>query len=195
MNTKTSKMQKRLATPKQKRTPVKGPVKKTVKKQEPNKIYDELNQTYEAINAGREEMAISVFAAIEHSRIVKDPNRSKLIRDHKKLTDVINALNKDFTAYKAAIDEIKKLHEGRTGGTITPNDHMQSLQIYSNYVEKQELYSKIIKDNAAVLQEEISYVLNKELLDLQEANSSQQESNPNVVTDVQPKENKDGTKA
>lgn len=114
-------------------------------------------------------------------------NKEKLdlIKDPTSLANNINILTKDITEHTVRLNEIYEKHANRSGGTVTPDEHMELLHIHGEYADALEIYQANIIPTVAYILEQIGVV---EELILASSPQTDPRTDVNVVTDVEIKE-------
>lgn len=90
----------------------------------------------------------------------------------------------DIRTLAAELKMIKQTHEGKTGLITTPEDAQLSIGVFEQYFNFQEKFNGIILPTAMILAEEAGKAVNK----MQEVIDASNLQNPDVITDVTPKE-------
>lgn len=119
---------------------------------------------------------------------INDKEKIKLVKDPVLLTSNINLLAKDILQHTDTLNKIYEKHKNKSGGTSTPDDHMEVLQIHGEYSDVMEVYSANVVPTVNFIIEQIG--LSEELLKAQRLSSQQNLQDPNVISDIEIKETK-----
>lgn len=104
-----------------------------------------------------------------------------------KVADVRTAMKtlaSDIRVLAEELTMINKTHVGKTGLITTPEDTQLSIGVFEQYFNFQQKFNGIILPSVMLLAEEAGKAVNK----MQQAIDKANELNPDVVTDVAPKE-------
>lgn len=112
-------------------------------------------------------------------QFTNDKAKLALIKEPEALADNINILTKDILEHTDRLNAIHKKHCDRTGGTVTPDEHMELLSIHGEYADALEIYQANIIPTVTYILEQIGAT--EELI-------MSMATNPEVITDVQVKE-------
>lgn len=156
----------------------------------PNKFWDDAQNVYEISMAGLEETHGNLVDHIQ--AMMSDPVRKAKITDMPGLLGNINLLTKDIKTHVDILNEIRALHADKTGGTITPEEHLEVIAINGRYHDAIEMYNTVIMPTVTHIFEQIK--LTEELIDDQrrvlEESLAQEAAallDPAVVSDVEAK--------
>ena len=179
-NGKVSKMHKRvISTPEERLMQDVESVKAPV-----NTFWDEAEALYKTCIVGLDKTHGLLASHIQE--IISDPVQRAKIKDIAGLTANINLLSNDIQKNIECLDEIHAMHEGRTGGTVTPDDHMLVLQINGRYAEVIEMYNTVTMPTVAHIFEQTN--ITDDLIASQIMHSLEEEQrnllDPAVTSDV-----------
>lgn len=183
-NGKISKIHKRVNSTAEERlmekaSKVKAPV---------NTFWDEAEKAYITCIDGIQQ---THGLLVEHIQgIMADPEARKKIKDEKGLAENINLLTKDISTHVEQLNAIHEKHKDRTGGTLTPDDHMLVLQINGEYAQVIELYQTVTLPTVAHIFEQTN--ITSDIIEQQIKDSLEQKQkdllDPTVISDVIVKE-------
>lgn len=143
-----------------------------------NVFWDEAKSHYNSCMAAIEQVEGQLVVIL--SQIAEDAHKLSLVQDPIGLSNNINILNKDIKEHFERLNQIHSKHEGRTGGTVTPDDHMLLLQIHGEYAEALDIYQANIVPTVSYILEQIGaaeeIVKAQELEALAKAQLAQQEA-------------------
>lgn len=155
----------------------------------PNTFWDEAQNLYNTSIGGLESTHGLLVQHVQN--VMSDPESRKQIKDEAALAANLNLLAKDIKTHVDLLNQIHETHKDKTGGTQTPDEHMAILNIHGQYAEAIELYQTVITPTVAHIFELTG--VSDDLVSQQIADTLKHEedaTNPNIVTDVQVKENK-----
>ncbi len=177
---KRSKMYKRvISTPEERLMQDVDAVKPPV-----NTFWDDAENLYTKCIIGLDET--HGLLATHIKSIMDDPEKRSKIKDEVGLTANINLLSNDIQKNVECLNEIHAMHEGRTGGTVTPDDHMLVLKINGMYSEVIEMYNTVTMPTVAHIFEQTN--ITEDIIAAQIMSSLEEEQrkllDPTVTTDV-----------
>ena len=179
-NGKVSKMHKRVnSTPEERLLQDVDNVKVPV-----NTFWDEAEALYATCIVGLDKTHGLLASHIQS--IMADPEQRIKIKDVAGLTANINLLSNDIQKNIECLDEIHALHAGRTGGTVTPDDHMLVLQINGRYAEVIEMYNTVTMPTVAHIFEQTNItddLIASQIMNVLEAEQRNM-LDPSVTSDV-----------
>ncbi len=114
---------------------------------------------------------------------VGDKEKLSHIKDEKALADNIVILTKDIEEHAKKLNDIYSKHSDRSGGTVTPDEHMELLHIHGEYADALEVYQANIIPTVAFILEQVGAA--EELIIASNAAGA---TDVNVITDVEIKE-------
>ncbi len=179
-NGKKSKMYKRVtSTPEERLLQDVDAVKPPV-----NTFWDEAENLYNTCIIGLDQT--HGLLADHVKTIIDDPEKRAKIKDEVALATNLTMLSKDIQKTIECLDEIHAMHAGRTGGTVTPDDHMLVLKINGMYSEVIELYNTVTMPTVAHIFEQTNItddLIASQIMSALEVEQSKL-LDPTVVTDV-----------
>ena len=150
----------------------------------PNNFWDDAENLYQKSMLGLEQSHGQLAEHLQH--IISTPDERAKIRDMPGLVTSVNILTKDIAAQVEALNVIHDKHVGRTGSTVTEDEHMAILAIHGQYFDALQLFNTIIMPTVThifeqtnitddLIAQQITDELNRKELEAQDVN---------VVTDV-----------
>lgn len=136
-----------------------------------NTFWDDAKELYEKSLSAIEQ----THGELAHflKSLVSDPSKVELISDKTGLIGNINLLNRDIGEHTARLNAIFATHSTRTGGTVTPDEHMAVIQIHGQYHDALEIYDSTIMPTVTHIFEQIGAI--EDLL------NAQQTSEPEAI--------------
>lgn len=161
-----------------------GAFNPTIKNEESKQSWDDLEGIYKSCT---EALVVANSSVIE---LFKIPGVIQNIENRQETKISLLGLNKDIKFFSNELKEIRKTHEGRTGLIKDEEELGTCLEIFEKYHSFQTTYQSVILPTVITLSEEVSkaaQTMNEKICEDQIILDAQ---NPNVVTEVEVKENK-----
>jgi hypothetical protein len=134
VNKPLSKMHTRVIN-KQRETAGKEPLFSEVSK---NKFWDDASNHYNKSMEALLEVEGTLAQTLKE--FIKDPAKIAAIKDQTSLANNIKVLTKDIAEHVARLNNIHVRHNTKTGGTSTPDEYMEILNIHGEYATALEIY-------------------------------------------------------
>jgi hypothetical protein len=160
-----------------------GALNPEYKNEESNQSWDDLEGIYKSCT---EALVVANNSVVELFRI---PGVSENIENRQETKISILGLDKDIKFFSNQLKEIHEIHKGKTGLIKDEDELGTCLEIFEKYHSFQTTYQSVIIPTVITLSEEVGKAAQRmndairkeqEILDIQ---------NPNVITEVLPKEN------
>lgn len=136
------------------------------------------------------EKSIGAIANVEATvrdhlvEFVADSNKVSMLKDPDTFATNINVLTRDIEEHINRLEGIYKRHSDKVGGTTTPDEHMELLNIHGEYAEALEIYQANIIPTVSHILEQVG-VVDELLLSMEKPNSL---TDVNVISDIEVKE-------
>ena len=102
-----------------------------------NRVFDELNEIHNKVGA-----QIQAFCAI--SALSGDPSLCSYLENHDEVIEKIRLLTIDLEKVIKDLNMNKDLHKDRSGGATNPDEHMEAITIFNNYLQITSVIEAVI---------------------------------------------------
>lgn len=168
--TKTSKMHRRLQTPKEARQPLGTNI-------DANTVWDDLNILYKNTDTNINNIGANIIYKVE--AIISDPIKKDLL-DEQSLEKYLGMIENDIVNFKSKIEAIYESHKNKSGGASEPDEYMLALNLYGRYEEAVSIFNTNINEYI----NDLSIVLDKAESDAVALQQNNQSPDTNVPEDT-----------
>lgn len=155
--------------------------KKLNEERKSNTAWDELKGLHGSIL----EMVIKTSSEI--TSMFSIPELHRFLDNHKETSSLIKCLADDTMQISQELKNIFELHKDKSGGWNTDEEYFATLQIYESYSSLFNKLHGVVLPNFEQLSTQYLNAVNKANTYLEEAKKQEDLTDPDVITDVEPK--------